>query len=366
MNASPEIHKKKAHSPPHREAGNAVTLTLLGLAVAILAGVVVLYWIGRSTPEQIVPLTPSKDVATTTTTVDPRAGWQTYTDSLYEFTIQFPPGWLVATGTVGQDPVITIAPGEQNASSTDGYHTKTIRISVYPLGHVLSDDEQQKDLVQSTVILTVPQASAKDYVLGSKRPWATIGSFDQQPSAWSEAGYLYVRAHVEDETFSYLRGENEITKDEFDPTTGDRVVRQGYVDPTVRTIEEEILRSFAFVKNEQVPQEHSTGDLIQVNQPKEGDRVKSPLVVQGRARGNWYFEGSFPVRLETAAGEVLAEVPGSAQGEWMTTDFVPFELSLVYGTTTATSGVLILQNDNPSGLIEQAKEIRIPVLFSAD
>ena len=35
----------------HRtESGNAVTLTLLGLAVAILAGVAVLYVVGKSVP----------------------------------------------------------------------------------------------------------------------------------------------------------------------------------------------------------------------------------------------------------------------------------------------------------------------------
>src|SRR4051812_32842409 len=47
----------------------------------------------------------------------------------------------------------------------------------------------------------------------------------------------------------------------------------------------------------------SNADLIQVNAPKPNDLVKSPLTVTGKARGTWYFEASFPVRLEDANGK---------------------------------------------------------------
>jgi hypothetical protein len=338
-------------------------MTLLGLAVAILAGVAVLYWIGRSAPEKIVPLTPSSEVATTTAeAADPRAGWQTYTDPEYAFSVQFPPGWIVATGTINHDPVITLAPGELNASSTTSYHEGLTRVSIYPIGrsiHASTTDEEQ----QSTVILQVPQASAKDYQLSSKRSWATIGRFDVRPDSWTAAGYVFARASIENESLTYYHGDATTTEDSFDPAAGDRVVHEGYVDPTVRGLEEEILKSFTFTQSEQ-PATSTVSDLIQVDQPKEGDRVASPLTVKGKARGSWYFEGSFPVRLETDAGAVLAEVPATAQGEWMTDDFVPFELSLAFSTTTATSGVLILKKDNPSGLTTLDMETRIPVLFA--
>lgn len=104
-------------------------------------------------------------------------------------------------------------------------------------------------------------------------------------------------------------------------------------------------------------------DLIQVSSPKSNAVVKSPLVVKGEARGNWYFEASFPVRLLDADGQELAIAPAQAQGEWMTTDFVPFEVTLNFSKPATTTGTLILQKDNPSGLPEHDDSISIPVKF---
>jgi Immunoglobulin-like domain of bacterial spore germination len=344
------------------QGGNAVTLTLLGLAVAILAGVAVLYWIGRTAPEQVPPQTIAEESTSTPQTMsDPRAGWQTYTDPLYMFSIQFPPGWVVATGTVGIDPVITVAPGVLNGTSTSTYHDSLTRVSVYPQG--LSKGGVFESEQQSGVIIEVPQASAKDYVLESKRPWATVGKFDIRPSSWSEAGYIFARVAVEGESFKYIRGDMEITEEEFDPAADDRAVRVGYVDPAIRSTEEEILKSFQFVQ-EDVGLQQPVHDMILVESPVPESFITSPVTVAGKARGGWYFEGTFPVRLETEAGVVLAEVPATAQGEWTTTEFVPFELSVVFAHATATKGVLVLEKSNPSGLPELGDELRIPVSFA--
>jgi hypothetical protein len=97
--------------------------------------------------------------------------------------------------------------------------------------------------------------------------------------------------------------------------------------------------------------------------PVSGATVSSPLTIEGEARGWWYFEASFPVRLVTDSGEVLAEVPAQALGDWMTEDYVPFTVSIVFATPSATSGKLILARDNPSGLPENDASIEIPVLF---
>src|SRR3989344_944214 len=105
-------------------------------------------------------------------------------------------------------------------------------------------------------------------------------------------------------------------------------------------------------------------DLIQVDAPKAYAVIASPLTVTGKARGSWYFEASFPVRLLDANGTELAVTPAQAKGEWMTEDFVPFEATLTFNTPTTKTGTLILHNDNPSGDPAYDKEIRIPVTFS--
>ncbi len=90
----------------------------------------------------------------------------------------------------------------------------------------------------------------------------------------------------------------------------------------------------------------------------------STFHITGKARGNWYFEASFPVILKDSQGKVLAQAPAQAKGEWMTTEFVPFELDLTFRKqTTTTPATLILKKDNPSGLPEHDAQIEIPVVL---
>jgi len=110
-------------------------------------------------------------------------------------------------------------------------------------------------------------------------------------------------------------------------------------------------------------------DLIEVDTPFTGATVKSPIHITGKARGNWYFEASFPVTLETADGTVLVQAPIQAQGEWMTTEFVPFEADLAFDYTFGRDEmpvVLILHKDNPSGLPEYDAQVEIPITLVPD
>lgn len=109
----------------------------------------------------------------------------------------------------------------------------------------------------------------------------------------------------------------------------------------------------------------TSSPLVKLTTPRPNTEVQSPLLVKGEARGNWYFEASFPVRLLDGNGKELIVVPAQAQGEWMTTEFVPFEVTLTFGTPETETGTLILEKDNPSGLPEHADEVRIPVRFKS-
>lgn len=104
-------------------------------------------------------------------------------------------------------------------------------------------------------------------------------------------------------------------------------------------------------------------DLIQVTNVQSGQSIKSPFTVKGKARGNWYFEASFPFELKDANGTILASGPVQAQGDWMTTSFVPFSLLLTFPTPATTTGLLILKKDNPSGLPANEDQLVIPVRF---
>jgi len=108
----------------------------------------------------------------------------------------------------------------------------------------------------------------------------------------------------------------------------------------------------------------SIPDLITVASPLPKATVASPLSISGQARGTWFFEASAPVQLKNSSGTVIASAPATAQGNWMTTDFVPFTASLTFpAQTPGSTGTLVLMNDNPSGDPENQKELDIPVVF---
>lgn len=91
--------------------------------------------------------------------------------------------------------------------------------------------------------------------------------------------------------------------------------------------------------------------------------VSSPLLVTGEAR-LWYFEGVFPIRLLNESGRIIVSGQAQADDNWMTEEWVPFTAELIFPTQPSGSrGTLLLMDDNPSGLSENADEVEIPVTF---
>ncbi len=89
---------------------------------------------------------------------------------------------------------------------------------------------------------------------------------------------------------------------------------------------------------------------IRVTKPGPNEIVSSPLEIEGEARGNWFFEASFPVQLigETD-DDLIAQGIAQAQSDWMTTDFVVFKLNLEFTHPQAKTGTLILKKTTPPG-----------------
>lgn len=105
-------------------------------------------------------------------------------------------------------------------------------------------------------------------------------------------------------------------------------------------------------------------ELIKIEYPRPNQEISSPFEFRGQARGSWYFEASFLARLLDAAGNELAVIPVQAQGEWMTTEFVPFKATMNFITPTTSTGMLILEKDNPSGLPQNDDRLIIPIRFA--
>ena len=103
---------------------------------------------------------------------------------------------------------------------------------------------------------------------------------------------------------------------------------------------------------------------ISVSEPRANAKITSPLTINGEAVGSWYFEAVFPIRLWTDDNLLIAQTSGQAQEDWMTSKKVPFNAELIFPAQPAgTTGKLVFQKDNPSGLPQNDKSYSIKVRF---
>lgn len=109
--------------------------------------------------------------------------------------------------------------------------------------------------------------------------------------------------------------------------------------------------------------DNASDDFIRVELPYPGAVVGKEFVVMGEARGHWFFEGSFPLEVRSPSGDIIAGTYATAQGDWMTTDFVPF-VSEMFDLPSAYRGpaTLILRRDNPSDMPENDASISFPIV----
>ena len=120
-------------------------------------------------------------------------------------------------------------------------------------------------------------------------------------------------------------------------------------------------RTYAEELAEQTTYTNATADLIVVDTPFPGSVTGKEFSVVGKARGTWYFEASFPIELIDKDGKQLAVAVAQAEGDWMTTEFVPFKADFKVPESYIGPATLILKKDNPSGLPEHDASISFPI-----
>lgn len=104
-------------------------------------------------------------------------------------------------------------------------------------------------------------------------------------------------------------------------------------------------------------------DLLKLENPEENATISSPVKISGEARGNMYFEAIFGIDIEDSNGTVLGSGTATAEGEWMTTDFVPFKAEVTFTNPATSTGFIVLKKENASGLPENDLEIKVPIKF---
>lgn len=95
----------------------------------------------------------------------------------------------------------------------------------------------------------------------------------------------------------------------------------------------------------------------------ENQTINSPLKITGEAKGTWFFEASFPVKVVDSDWKELAAGIAQAGSDWMTEGFVPFSVTLNFTKPIGKNGWLVFKKDNPSGLPEHEAEYHLPIKF---
>ncbi len=106
----------------------------------------------------------------------------------------------------------------------------------------------------------------------------------------------------------------------------------------------------------------STENIV-IDEPGPNATVGTTFTVTGSARGPWYFEASFPVVVTDQSGNVIAQLPATADGDWMTVEFVPFSATVTVSNGYTGPATITLKKDNPSGLPEHDASVSYPVVI---
>lgn len=106
---------------------------------------------------------------------------------------------------------------------------------------------------------------------------------------------------------------------------------------------------------------NATPNDIVVTLPFPGAVTGKSFTVLGKARGYWFFEASFPVRVLDKDGvQIGVALASPVDGEWMTTEFVDFKAELAVPDTYLGPATLVLEKDNPSGDPERDASVSFP------
>ncbi len=294
------------------------------------------------------------------------ADWINYTNSNYSISLRYPETWTRSESEQGElEPKINIYSGLDSAASLPLTHfSNQNHVSFYPQGIGTEGLIGESRALNFNIGFPVTRES-RTYVLDDGTPYAAYIIPQNPPASWNESGFIWMRLRVQNLQTACIVDGQEVSEDECNPLTGNaRIERSGQVDESIWETEKQIVSTIDFTD------ETAGNQLIELNQPTAESAIESPLTIQGRARGQWYFEGSFPVVLTDWDGKIIAETNAEAEGNWMTEEFVPFRAELSFESpykggdpSFMQNGSLILQKSNPSGLPENADALEIPIKF---
>ncbi len=113
--------------------------------------------------------------------------------------------------------------------------------------------------------------------------------------------------------------------------------------------------------------ERRFSEYINIDSPREGSVIKSPLTISGTATGRWFFEAEFSAQLLDEQKNQIGLAIIRSQKDWMTDQFIPFKGTMTFKGRPGSKATLILSPANPKGdPLRPEDEIRIPVILGEE
>ncbi|MFA0963633.1 Gmad2 immunoglobulin-like domain-containing protein [Roseivirga sp. BDSF3-8] len=295
-----------------------------------------------------------------------------YHNEAYVISLDLPNGWTALENISGSPvPVINIYKKDTGAEPPIHLHAgpEVSHVSFYPEGYGTElPHSQQERLLDKALPFPSPfdvnKGRSIRFLLQNGEAWAYLLRPQSPPSGWTEEGFIMIKYSLENFKTTCYEATSDETKpmDTCDPMGGDSVVYSGSVVEASRREVAAVMQSLSLSESDN--SRPHIGDLIKIDQPLPNLDVQSPIEIKGEARGQWYNEGSFMVRLEDKDGNILADTLARAEGQWMTKEFVPFSTRISFESPGNERGYLVFERANPSGLKENARSFRLPVIFS--
>jgi|AntRauTorckE6833_2_1112554.scaffolds.fasta_scaffold00162_25 hypothetical protein len=172
--------------------------------------------------------------------------WNIYTNTDYGFEIAYPSDWELNENFKDVSPTINIYLSNSEIKPPFDQFAKINNVSIFPKG--LQTEAVIGQSRESNLEINFGYESAIDYILKDETIWATYINPKGLEEPWKSWGFIWSRNVIENVEYGCISSGVEISLDSCNPFEGDEFTRIGNVDPEIREIQEEIIKSFNIIE----------------------------------------------------------------------------------------------------------------------
>ncbi|MFW6352133.1 MAG: Gmad2 immunoglobulin-like domain-containing protein [Bacteroidota bacterium] len=287
----------------------------------------------------------------------------------YAFSVSYPQNWHAEEYQIESGQTIINLFPEIHRSDLDlpviiHAEADASFIGIYPDGYgteLPMGKSEKLSASENPAGIKINENESQKFLLENGKVWAYYLVPADAPQSWDPYGFIFAQIGVDNPKQRCFDKESgrELSMEDCDPMMGDTIKRYGSIKKDEAADMKNILQQMKFISEQDNNQKFA--EEIRIEQPEKNAVITSPLLIKGEAKGSWFFEAEFPIHL-IKDGETISQAIAKAEGNWMTSDFVPFSANMEFSEIpSGENAYLLLKNNNASGKPELDKSYKIPV-----